>query len=135
MQLLEEANVIKLRAPGLTLGGQQDEKAEVGALADWVIPTLVPLQGIHWKNFPAPVTSQPCHLPTAAWIPKAALNPCLAGRKGWSCRLSARLCSLLFHLFCLCLFFLVILIEEKRLQWGSVGFMWVLNVCFVLTAL
>lgn len=49
--------------------------------AERVVPTLAPLQGVRWKNFPDLLTSQPCHLPTAAWIQNAALNPCPAGRE------------------------------------------------------
>lgn len=84
--------MVKLRAPRMTSEGHSSRKqlrsqALRSCLADWVIPTLsVPRQNIRWKNFPDPLTSQPCHLPTAAWIPNAALNPCPAGRQGQSLR-------------------------------------------------
>lgn len=86
-----EANVAKIRAPRMTLGGPPDQKAaeKPGSqeLSCWLGYTnSVPLQDIRWKNFPDPLTSQPCHLPTAAWIPNAALNPCPARRKGQSAR-------------------------------------------------
>lgn len=86
-----EANVAKIRAPRMTLGGPPDQKAaeKPGSqeLSCWLGYTnSVPLQDIRWKNFPDPLTSQPCHLPTAAWIPNAALNPCPARRKGQSSR-------------------------------------------------
>lgn len=51
------------------------------SLPDRVTPAPAPLRSIRWKNFPALLTSQPCHLPAAAWIRNAALNPCGAGRR------------------------------------------------------
>lgn len=51
---------------------------------DHVTPAPAPLRSVHWKIFPDLLTSQPCHLPTAAWIQNAALNSCPAGRHGLS---------------------------------------------------
>lgn len=80
---------------------------------------LAPLRSIRWKNFPAPLTSQPCHLPAAAWIRNAALNPRGAGGRRPSGQPRSGLCGVLPCLLraCLCLspcsFFFFSLIKEK----------------------
>lgn len=75
----------KLRAPRVALEGQQDktaaEKPGFRALSPTGLYQLCTSSSAG-KNFPDPLTSQACHLPTAAWIPNAAFNPCHAGRKG-----------------------------------------------------
>lgn len=108
---------------------------------DRVTPAPAPLRSIHWKIFPDLLTSQPCHLPTAAWIQNAALNSCPAGRNGLSWAAVVLDCTVFSFLLILgwvfahfLLSFFFPLMEEKK-DYGEaffVGFMWIF---LVLTTL
>lgn len=108
---------------------------------DHVTPAPAPLRSVHWKIFPDLLTSQPCHLPTAAWIQNAALNSCPAGRHGLSWAAVVLDCTVFSFLLILAwvfahflLFFFFSKWRRKRImvKHFSYGFLWIL---LVLTTL
>lgn len=108
---------------------------------DHVTPAPAPLRSVHWKIFPDLLTSQPCHLPTAAWIQNAALNSCPAGRHGLSWAAGVLDCTVFISSYLgvgLCPFpsFLFFFSKWRRkrimVKHFSYGFMWIL---LVLTTL
>lgn len=108
-----EPNVVQLRAP--RRGGGQHHKRFPSSRSDPVLPTPAPLRSFHWKIFPDLLTSQPCHLPAAAWKPKEQtqrLTLLLLGGRSGAGQLGAWVKqSVPFSLF---FFFFFPLTEEKK---------------------
>lgn len=119
----KNASVVRPRAPRWGEGSKK--RGYNSSLSDRVIPTLVPLRSIHWKIFPDLLTSQPCHLPTAAWIQNAALNPCPAGKHWLSWRAIVLDCTVFsFFLIFACVFALFLLFFFNRGEKGLSILVW-----------